>query len=98
MGIANKEIENKEIIAQKIIPKYYGLNKQKTSNFIQINADQIKVELKDEDFCLLNDGAMILIDNTLWKGLVLGQVISFTSSILLFYELYFLNFWINLKF
>lgn len=28
----------------------------------------------NEDFCLLNDGALILVDNTLWKGLVLGQV------------------------
>jgi predicted O-methyltransferase YrrM len=24
--------------------------------------------------CLLNDGALIVVDNTLWKGLVLGEV------------------------
>ena len=33
-----------------------------------------EAENENEDFCLLNDGALILVDNTLWKGLVMGQV------------------------
>ena len=86
MGTPNKEIENHEIMKQKIAPKYYGLNKQKTSNIIDRNevhsvgtiSNEVEVEVKVEDFCLLNDGAMILVDNTLWKGLVLGQVRSFS--------------------
>ena len=28
----------------------------------------------DDSFCLLTDGALIIADNTLWKGMVLGQV------------------------
>ena len=94
MGITNKETETEtekekeDVKTQTIIPKYYGLNKQKSSNIVITNnpeksnsissgvgvEGEVEVVVEVEDFCLLNDGAMILIDNTLWKGLVLSQV------------------------
>jgi hypothetical protein len=88
MGITNKkteikiEKEKRDIKTQTMTPKYYGLNKRKLSNIITTNNPEksnsissgVEVEVEVEDFCLLNDGAMILIDNTLWKGLVLSQV------------------------
>jgi predicted O-methyltransferase YrrM len=36
--------------------------------------------------CILNEGALILVDNTLWKGLVLSKVIKLTSSRTEFYS------------
>ena len=38
------------------------------------NENENENEISDDDFCLLSDGALIMVDNTLWKGLVLGQV------------------------
>jgi hypothetical protein len=105
MGIPNKEIEivkekeNKVVKTLTIIPRYYGLNRQKPSNIITTNNPEksnlissgVEVEVEDEveDFCLLNDGAMILIDNTLWKGLVLSQVTqsSYLFFLFLFYSI-----------
>lgn len=95
MGTANKETESNEIIKQKITSKYYGLNKQKTSKIIEKNEDHSvgtissEVEVEVKDFCLLNDGAMILVDNTLWKGLVLSQVRLLTYLILSYLFLFF---------
>ena len=103
MGTASKEIENSKVIKQKIIPKYYGLNKQKTSNTIERKEDQsvgtITSEVEVEDFCLLNDGAMILVDNTLWKGLVLSQVRSLSYPFFSFlFFFFFFSFFSPLSF
>ena len=99
MGITNKEIEiekeKKDVNTQSIIPKYYGLNKQEPSNIITTNNPEksnsissgVEVEVEVDDFCLLNDGAMILIDNTLWKGLVLSQVTQSSFSFFFFFSI-----------
>jgi predicted O-methyltransferase YrrM len=38
---------------------------------------------ENESFCMLNDGALILVDNVLWKGTVLGQVNYFASNLII---------------
>ena len=87
LGVVDKEIENNKMISQKMIQKYYGLNKRKSSDAIVRNAAEkfgtisCEVDAEVEDFCLLNDGALILIDNTLWKGLVLSQVFFASFSV-----------------
>ena len=57
----------------------------------ELNANENEKEDEDEDninsFCLLSDGALIIADNTLWKGIVLGQVRS-TEYFILFHNLF----------
>ena len=45
---------------------------------IELNGDEDDIN----SFCLLSDGALIIADNTLWKGMVLSQVRHNKDSIL----------------
>ena len=48
--------------------KVDGIIKSKAD--IELNGDEDDIN----SFCLLSDGALIIADNTLWKGMVLSQV------------------------
>ena len=48
--------------------KVDGIIKNKAD--IELNGDEDDIN----SFCLLSDGALIIADNTLWKGMVLSQV------------------------
>ena len=53
----------------------------------QQNENKINDENDENDaFCMLTDGALILVDNVLWKGTVLGQV-NYSASNLIFLHL-----------
>ena len=51
----------------------------------ELNTDENEDDINS--FCLLSDGALIIADNTLWKGIVLGQV-RCTKYFILFHNLF----------
>jgi hypothetical protein len=44
-----------------------------------------------DSFCMLNDGALIVVDNVLWKGTVLGQVNYLASNLINLNQIYPFN-------